>query len=347
MQHRMKITKIFKSASKKEDCEKEMIRYFLTTKKGLKLGEGKYEKPKKGQMAFIFITGPTKEETDALAKDFSIKKSIFSEYMKIPYSRRYATTPFAFVMKDYFVENDETQNGSLIFVITKDYLIVIASKDTKYYRKLFDSSVEKLKYIKPKTIGHLLYTFLQEDIEDNYEVLELTEDLISDLEKEVNNFESERLMDVDKIISQKRKLFRIGRQFWASTKIISAMRSGSAQIRLDKESSLMLQDIYETFLHQIDVVNSQKDMLSDILTIHSTNVNNKLAIISNSLNTIMKRLTAYTLILMFPTFVASAYGMNLPDLPLAHTPYSFWTIMGGTVIFTLIMVFIFKIRKWL
>ncbi|MFH1182194.1 MAG: CorA family divalent cation transporter [Candidatus Woesearchaeota archaeon] len=324
-----------------------MIRYFITTNKGLKVGEGKYETPKKGQLAFIFLTGPTREETDQLAKDFSIKKDIFSEYMKIPYSRRYSSAPFAFVMKDYFVENNETQSGSLLFVITHNYMIVVASKESRYYRKLFDSSVEKLNCIKPKSIGHILYTFLQEDVEDNYEVLEMTEELISDLEKEVNHYETERLMDVDRIITHKRKLFRIGRQFWASTKIISALRSGSAQIQLDKESSLMLADIYETFLHQIDVVNSQKDMLSDVLTIHSTNVNNRLATISNSLNTIMKRLTAYTLILMFPTFVASAYGMNLPDLPLAHSAHSFWTIMGGTVIFTLIMFYIFRSRKWL
>lgn len=323
-----------------------MIRYFTCTDKGLKTGEGPYEIPTKGQLAFIFLTDPTREETDKLAKDFSINKDILSEYLKIPYSRRYTSTPFAFVMKDYFVENGETQSGSLLFVISTNYLIVVASKESRYYRKLFDSSMDKLSTIKPKTVGHLLYSFLQEDVEDNYEVLEQTEELISDLEKEVNHYETERLIDVDRIISHKRKLFRIGRQFWASTKIISALRSGSAQIKLDRESSLMLQDIYETFLHQIDVINSQKDMLSDVLTIHSTNVNNRLAIISNDLNAIMKRLTAYTLILMLPTLVVSAYSINVVDIPFAKSPHAFWLVMGATTIVTLIVFLFAKSKKW-
>jgi magnesium transporter len=324
-----------------------MIRYFITTNKGLKVGEGKYELPKKDQLAFIFVSGPAKEETDLLSKDFCINKDIFTEYLKIPYSRRYSTKPFAFVMKDYYVENGVTESGSLLFVIAVNYMIVVASKESRYYRKLFDSSVEKLNCIKPKSIGHLLYTFLQEDVEDNYEVLEMTEELISDLEKEVNHYETEKMLDVDKIITHKRKLFRIGRQFWASTKIISALRSGSAQIRLDKESSLMLQDIYETFLHQIDVVNSQKDMLSDVLTIHSTNVNNRLAIINNDLNLIVKRLSAYTLILMFPTLVVSAFSMNVVDIPFAKTDVAFWIVMGITATLTAVIYAIAKKRKWM
>jgi magnesium transporter len=327
--------------------EKGMIRHFKVSSKGVKPGEGNYSRPKKGELAFIFLTDPSREETDKLAKDFSINKDILAEYMKIPYSRRYTTTPFAFVMKDYFVENGETLSGSLLFFIATNYLIVIASKESRYYRKLFESSMEKLACIKPKSIGHLLYSFLQEDVEDNYEVLEQTEELISDLEKEVNRYETQKLIDVDRIISTKRKLFRIGRQFWASTKIISALRSGLAQIKLDKESSLMLQDIYETFLHQIDVINSQKDMLSDVLTIHSTNVNNRLAIISNDLNLIMKRLTAYTLILMLPTLVVSAVSMNVTDIPFAKSPNAFWIVMGFTSVITVTVYLFAKKHKWI
>jgi len=41
----------------------------------------------------------------------------------------------------------------------------------------------------------------------------------------------------------------------------------------------------------------------------------RLSVASNSLNAIMKRLTAFTVILMVPTLIAGIYGMNFRNMP--------------------------------
>jgi Mg2+ and Co2+ transporter CorA len=43
------------------------------------------------------------------------------------------------------------------------------------------------------------------------------------------------------------------------------------------------------------------------------------------MNSIMKQLTAYSIILLVPTLVAGVFGMNFDDLPKQH---GFWTSMG-------------------
>ena len=44
------------------------------------------------------------------------------------------------------------------------------------------------------------------------------------------------------------------------------------------------------------------------------------SIISNNVNTIMKRMTSLSIVLMLPTLIASFYGMNV-DIHLEECPY--------------------------
>ena len=68
-------------------------------------------------------------------------------------------------------------------------------------------------------------------------------------------------------------------------------------------------------------------------------------IINNNINTIMRRMTSISMILMLPTLVASLYGMNV-DLPLAAHPWAFVGIMVVCLIFSAIAFWIFKRIRW-
>lgn len=46
------------------------------------------------------------------------------------------------------------------------------------------------------------------------------------------------------------------------------------------------------------------------------------SIISNNVNTIMKRMTSLSIVLMLPTLIASFYGMNV-DIHLEEVPFRF------------------------
>jgi len=61
------------------------------------------------------------------------------------------------------------------------------------------------------------------------------------------------------------------------------------------------------------------------------------SIISNNLNIVIKFLTSITIVLSFPTMVASFYGMNIV-LPFQHSPNAFAIVMGMSFILSLISV---------
>ena len=48
-----------------------------------------------------------------------------------------------------------------------------------------------------------------------------------------------------------------------------------------------------------------------------------LSVTSNNLNAVMKRLTAFTVVLMVPTLIAGIYGMNFHGVPELSWPFGY------------------------
>jgi len=68
------------------------------------------------------------------------------------------------------------------------------------------------------------------------------------------------------------------------------------------------QDLYDHLVRVLDQLDVYRDLLATVLDA-------RLTVASNSLNAIMKRLTAFTVILMVPTLIAGIYGMNFTNIP--------------------------------
>jgi magnesium transporter len=69
-------------------------------------------------------------------------------------------------------------------------------------------------------------------------------------------------------------------------------------------------------------------------------------IINNNLNKIMKFLAGVTIILMVPTFLVGAYGMNL-ELPLSHHRLAFLGLMLLCLALSGLLWFFFRQKKWI
>jgi magnesium transporter len=84
------------------------------------------------------------------------------------------------------------------------------------------------------------------------------------------------------------------------------------------------------FLDDIAIENDQCYRLAEIYTnVLSGLMDARVSIVSNNLNVLMKRLNIVTIFIMAPTFVVSAFSMNV-KLPFMDNtkPYAFWVIIG-------------------
>ena len=81
-------------------------------------------------------------------------------------------------------------------------------------------------------------------------------------------------------------------------------------------------DVQDHMLHVLAELDTYRDLLSAALDVHVFSAFNRLGLI-------MKRLTAVTVIIMVPNFVASIYGMNFGHIvPASESPYGFFLVVS-------------------
>ena len=78
----------------------------------------------------------------------------------------------------------------------------------------------------------------------------------------------------------------------------------------------------------------------------ATVLDTRLTVASNNLNAIMKRLTAFTVILMVPTLIAGIYGMNFDRMPELRQPLGYPFALGLMAIAVAIAITWFRRRGW-
>jgi len=294
---------------------------------------------KKDFVCFL-AQNPTDVEIKAICNDFHLQEKPFHKFKNETRSLRYDFNPLTFTFTDYYTVSEKIKISHLLFVVKSDVLILVSSDSSPYYNELFKKVLGKSILNKRHSAGYILYEFLHQDAKENYDVLESMDDKIMLLEKKVLSDIHEKLL-THEIIALKKELIQMSKRLWASSKIIFTIKKDLTSIHLTKEDIALLDDIYDTFLHQIDLIETQKETVTDYLEIFTTVISNRLASTSNELNMVMKKMTALTIIIMVPTLLAGIYGTNFINIPEIHWKYgyiTFWTVMAASA-FTVYSIF--------
>ena len=104
---------------------------------------------------------------------------------------------------------------------------------------------------------------------------------------------------------------------------------------LDEE---LLEDVITELRQAYNTVNIYSDILTGTMDAFAS-------IISNNVNTIMKRMTSISIILMVPTLIASFYGMNV-NVHIDQVPHAFALIVLFSIGLSAMAFVIFRKIKW-
>lgn len=106
----------------------------------------------------------------------------------------------------------------------------------------------------------------------------------------------------------------------------------------DYQNAALTEDVIIELKQAHDMVNIYSDILTGTMDAFAS-------IISNNVNTIMKRMTSISIILMVPTLIASFYGMNV-DVHIDAVPHAFSLIICLSLLLSAIAFFLFRRIKW-
>nr|MBA2263664.1 magnesium and cobalt transport protein CorA [Chloroflexota bacterium] len=142
-----------------------------------------------------------------------------------------------------------------------------------------------------------------------------------------------------------REVLAVKRRLLELRRILAPMRDVANQL-LRRDVDLVgpsalpyYQDLYDHLVRVLDQLDVYRDLLATVLDA-------RLTVASNSLNAIMKRLTAFTVILMVPTLIAGIYGMNFDRMPELDWPLGYPFALGLMALAVVAAVAWFRSRNW-
>jgi magnesium transporter len=187
------------------------------------------------------------------------------------------------------------------------------------------------------TTGGLLYALLDAAVDSYFPELDGISDRIDALEDRVLEGEADRA-SLAEILDLKRRLLSLRRVLAPMRDVANALLRRDLDI-VNAATAPYYQDLYDHLVRVLDQLDVYRDLLAAVLEA-------RLTVASNNLNAIMKRLTAFTVILMVPTLIAGIYGMNFDVMPELDWPFGYPLALGLMAAAVVVLVTFFRRKGW-
>jgi magnesium transporter len=130
--------------------------------------------------------------------------------------------------------------------------------------------------------------------------------------------------------------------------IMTSLRANAALLEKIQRMRGFVMDADEQELHNdvsIEMREAEQTVHIHIKILNST-METFVGVINNNLNHVMRRLTSISLLLMWPSLMASIYGMNI-DLPIQNIPHAFFWVALFTLVVEVGIFYFFRKRNLL
>ena len=228
-------------------------------------------------------------------------------------------------------------------------ILLLVSKEQKDFITIHEKAVPALDKVEhyhlrrkaelfAKGSTALLFTVLSEIADSGYEVVDWLSEEISNIEQEV--FDPKIGSKVMKrIFAIKKALIYFQRALTLDREVVFGIEKAYGNF-LDKKEVTNFRLLYSDLTQLIELAATYRDVIISTVEVH-------LSSISNNLNVVMKRLTAWAAIVLVPSLIAGIYGMNFQHLPLAGSQYGFWVLLGLMAASVWALYGYFKHNDWI
>lgn len=222
------------------------------------------------------------------------------------------------------------------FVFVKNFVLSFQEKEGDVF-DLIRTRIEQDKgKVRKMGADYLFYLLIDTIVDNYYIILDKIEDQIDKVEEEIS-VESYKT-SLNDIISIRKELIFLKR---AASPLRDAVRRLNSLESNFFDNSIIryINDLLDHLNHIIQEIEIQRDIISGLIDLNNTNLNNKM-------NNIMKMLTIIATIFIPLTFIAGVYGMNFKFMPELEWRYGYPFVLGILFIVGIVMFIYMKKKKW-
>ena len=237
----------------------------------------------------------------------------------------------------YNEKKDEVEAEQISLILRPNALISFQEKEGDDFAAVKERLRAGKGRLRKMGADYLAYTLLDVVVDQYFVVLEKLGERIEVLEEKL-------LVDpgtatLRKIQNLKKEMLLLRKWVWPLREVISSLERGEFP-GIQESTRIYLRDVYDHAIQVMDTVEIFRDMLSGMLDIYLSSLNNRM-------NAVMKVLTIIATIFMPLTFLAGVYGMNFKHMPELDWPWGYPLILMVMALVAILMLTLFRRKKWL
>ena len=292
-------------------------------------------------LLWLNVTEPSPEELTALGKALALPSLALEDAAEGRQRPKVDHYDGCVVAVTYAARLDESSGTRLSFhevqvFVSRRWVVTIWQSPAHEIERVQQAVLRPDRPAALTTTG-LAYAILDEIVDSYFAALEHLQDRIEVVDDTV--WSSPNDADLTEAFALRRDLARFRRVVAPMREVLSVMvrREGGV---LDDSVDDQLRDLYDHVVTVHEEIDMSRELLSAALEGH-------MSVISNRLNEVVLRVSAWAAIIAVPTVIASVYGMNFDHMPELHWllgyPFAVALMIGCAVSLYLT----FKRQRWL
>lgn len=211
-----------------------------------------------------------------------------------------------------------------------DKLIILLGEDISIF--------EGRQFLKLRSILDLVLKIIYRSILHFEQHLAVIQKISDELEQEINkSMSNQHLVNM---FNLEKSLVYYLKAISSNGKVVEKLRTNNTKLGFSPEENEFLEDVFIENTQCFEQANTYSQVLSNMMDAW-------VSLVNNNLNIFIKKLTLLTICIMVPTLVVSIFSMNV-RLPMdqTHSLMPFWLIMGLATSFVIIIILIWRYKKW-
>jgi magnesium transporter len=290
-------------------------------------------------LLWVDLEDPTAEQLSMLQGEFALHPLAVEDAL---HRRQRAKVEvyenhFFLVVHALRLDEQELHDSEIHVFVGPGFLLTIR------YAPSFDMSTVRRRWEKQAELmreggGALLYTLLDEVVDDYFDVVERLEDDSEEVEEAV--FAEHPVADLqEQIFLLKKRVLQFRRAVLPLREVLDLLQEevGVVTDRLRP----YFRDVADHVIRVLEFVDNLREILTTALEAYLSQV-------SNRLNQVMKQVTSWAAIILVPTLIAGVYGMNFvrPFPDFGHR-WGFWIAIGLMLLSGGSLFWAFRKRGWI
>ncbi|MCM3790493.1 magnesium/cobalt transporter CorA [Domibacillus indicus] len=279
---------------------------------------------------------PTKEEILLLSSHFQFHPLAIEDcvhFLQRPKLEYYENLSFLVI---HALNKKTLEAHEVDLFMGENFIVSFHFQDLKEMNAVWEmfEKVTDVNRFRPVEIS---YKIMDKIVDSFFPMVQELEDYLLSVE---NYYGSKKATDtlINKVFGVRKDLLKLRRTIMPMRELIYRILE-SKRFIIQEQKRAYFQDIYDHLLKLSEMIESNRELTSDIR-------DNYISLNSFRMNNIMKTLTVITTIFMPLTFIAGIYGMNFENMPELKWRFGYYIILGVMFFIGLGMFIWFKSKGW-